>query len=133
MFKSNTMRAAAILMSVAAAPALALDMTADVMLGAAPEDMTIMKMVEGSAFVGNEVRTKDQVVIGLVDAVYEDGEKGPMVLIAIKSDIAAQSSVKTFTLPLADDMVSDGSLTLAWTEAELFVALSDQLKPAGSN
>jgi hypothetical protein len=56
-----------------------------------------------------------------------------MVLIAIKSDIAAQSSVKTFTLPLADDMVSDGSLTLAWTEAELFVALSDQLKPAGSN
>ena len=133
MFNTNSMRAAAVLLSFAAAPAFALDMAADIMLGASPEDMTTMKMVEGSAFVGNEVRTKDQEVIGLVDAVYDAGDKGMMALIAIKSDIAAQSSVKTFTVPLGSDMVSDGALTLAWTQAELFTALSEQLKPAASN
>ncbi len=133
MFKTHSMCAAALAMSLVAAPAMALDITTDVMLGATPEDMTTMKMVEGSAFVGNEVRTKDQAVIGLVDAVFDGGDKGPMALISIKSDISAQSSVKSFTVPLTADMVSDGSLTLGWTQAELFTALSEQLKPVGSN
>ncbi len=128
MFKNKSILAAAFIVSLTAAPVVALEMSADAMLGAAPEDMTIVKMMDDSAFKGNEVRTKDQVVIGLVDAVYDGGDGVPMALISLKSDIASKSSVKTFTVPLATDMVADGSLTLGWTETELFTALSSQLE-----
>lgn len=127
MFEPKTWLAAVTFAALAATPVLAVDMSADVALGAAPQDMTTVKAVEDSAFVGNEVRTKDQIVIGLVDAVYEGPDGAPMAVVALKSDIAAQSPVKTFTVPLASDMTADGSLTLAWTQGELFAALSSNL------
>lgn len=132
MFKSKSLLAACAIAALLSTPALAIEMSADAMLGAAPEDMTVIKMIENSAFVGNAVFTKDQISIGLVDAVYDGGDKGPMALISLKSDIAAKSSVKTFTIPLGADMVADGALTLGWTEAELFTALSSELVPAGN-
>lgn len=130
MSKTRTLFAAATIASLLAAPVLALDVTADAMLGAAPEDMTTVKMMEDSAFIGNEVRTKDQVVIGQVEGVYEGADGFMMVLITINSDIAAKSSVKSFTIPLASDTSADGSLTLGWTETELYTALSSGLEPA---
>ncbi|WP_309666186.1 hypothetical protein [Tabrizicola sp.] len=116
--------------SLIAAPALAVDLSADAMLGSSPEDMTTVKMLEDSAFIGNEVRTKDQIVIGQVEGVYEDADGALIVIVTINGDIASKSSVKSFTVPMPKDMVADGSLTLGWTEAELFVALSSQLEPA---
>lgn len=133
MFKIKSVFAAAVIASLISAPVLALELSADAMLGASPEDMTTVKMIEDSAFIGNEVRTKDQVVVGLVDAVMDAGDKGAFALIALKSDIASKSSVKTFTVPLVADMTADGSLTLNFTEAELFVALSGQLQPMTGN
>lgn len=132
MFNTKSILAATFIAAMISAPALAIEVAADAMLGASPEDMTTVKMIEDSAFIGNEVRTKDQIVIGLVDGVFESADKGSFALVAIKSDIAAQSSVKTFTVPLSADMVSDGALTLAFTEAELFVALSGDLAPASN-
>ena len=102
---------------------------ADAMLAAAPEDMTVMKMMEDSAFKGNEVRTKDQIVIGLVEGVFESNAGYPVVQVTLNADVASQSSIKTFTVPLTKDDVADGSLTPGWTEAELFVALGHTLMP----
>ena len=133
MSKIKSILAAAAIASLVSAPALALDLSVDAMLGASPEDMSTVKMIEDSAFIGNEVRTKDQVVVGLVEAVMDGGEKGSYALVALKSDIASKSSVKTFTVPLMADMTADGSLTLGFTEAELFVALSGQLEPTTGN
>ena len=132
MFNSKITLAAAAIAALISAPALAIELSADAMIGAAPEDMTVVKMMEDSAFIGNEVVTKDQMVVGLVEAVFDGGDKGPMALISLKSDFAAKSSIKTFTVPLAADMVADGALTLAWTEAELIVALSGQLEPVAN-
>ena len=50
---------AAATIALFAAPVLAVDMPADAMLGATPSDMTTITMMEDSAFMGNEVRTKD--------------------------------------------------------------------------
>jgi len=133
MSKIKSILAAAAIASLVSAPALALDLSVDAMLGASPEDMSTVKMIEDSAFIGNEVRTKDQIVVGLVEAVMDGGEKGSYALVALKSDIASKSSVKTFTVPLMADMTADGSLTLGFTEAELFVALSGQLEPMTGN
>ncbi|WP_431299749.1 hypothetical protein [Tabrizicola sp. BL-A-41-H6] len=132
MFKTKSLLAAASIASLIAAPALALEVSADATLGAAPEDMTTVKMVEGSAFVGNEVRTKDQIVIGQVDGVYEGTAGEQVVMITLNSDVAAKSSVKSFTVPLASDMTADGSLTLGWTESELFTSLSGNLDAAST-
>ncbi len=129
----KTMFEAATFASLIAAPAFALEITADAMLGAAPEDMTTITMMEDSAFVGNEVRTKDQVVIGLVKGVYMSDDNTPMALVALNSDIGAKSSVKDFTLSLPVDQNADGALTLAWTESDLFIALSGNLEGAASN
>ena len=133
MSKIKSILAAAAIASLVSAPALALDLSVDAMLGASPEDMSTVKMIEDSAFIGNEVRTKDQIVVGLVEAVMDGGEKGSYALVALKSDISSKSSVKTFTVPLMADMTADGSLTLNFTEAELFVALSGQLEPMTGN
>ena len=130
MSKTKNFLAAATIASLLAAPVLALDVAADAMLGATPEDMTTVKMMEDSAFMGNEVRTKDQVVIGQVAGVYEGVDGAQMVLITINSDIASKSSVQSFTVPLSSDTTADGSLTLGWTEADLYIALSSQLVPA---
>ncbi len=130
MLKSKFFLAVATAASLIAAPALAVDLSADAMLGSSPEDMTTVKMLEDSAFIGNEVRTKDQIVIGQVEGVYEDADGALIVIVTINGDIASKSSVKSFTVPMPKDMVADGSLTLGWTEAELFVALSSQLEPA---
>jgi hypothetical protein len=132
MSKTQSLFLAAAVASLIAAPVLAMELTTDAKLGAAPEDMSTVTMMEDSAFKGNEVRTKDQVVIGLVEGVYQGADGAPVALIAINSDIAAKSSVKTFTLPLPADATADGSLTLGWTEAELFTALSGQLEPASN-
>ncbi len=115
-----------------ASPVLAMDLTADAMLGATPEDMTTVKMVEDSEFVGNEVRTKDQIVIGLVKGVMLDAAGAQTVLVELSSDIAAKSSVKSFTVAVPPDMTADGSLTLGWNEEELFKALSSNLSATSS-
>ena len=133
MSKTRTILAAVSIASLLAAPVLALDVAADAMIGAAPEDMTTVKMMEDSAFIGNEVRTKDQVVIGLVEGVYMGADDTPMALITLNSDIGAKSSVKSFTVPLAVDMNADGALTLGWTESDLFIALSGNLEGAATN
>jgi hypothetical protein len=132
MFKSKSILAAAALASLIGAPVLALDMGADIMLGAAPADMTVIRMIEDSAFIGNEVATSDQKVIGQVQGVYEAADGTPMALIALNSDIGAKSSVKSFTVPLKADMVADGALTLAWNETDLFKALSGNLEPSSN-
>jgi hypothetical protein len=128
MFTLKSLSVATVIATLAAAPAFALEVGADAMLGAAPEDMSTVRMVEDSAFMGNEVRTKDQIVIGQVDGVYEGPAGEQVVVITLNSDVAAKSSVKTFTVPLGSDMTADGSLTLGWTEAELFPALSSNLE-----
>lgn len=116
-----------------ATPIFALDVPVDVKLGAMPEDMTTLKMVEDSAFKGNEVRTKDQIVVGKVDGVTMDAKGNMLVVITLSGDISAKSSVKTFSVPLAKDTTSDGSLTLGWNETELFAALSGNLEPMGAS
>ncbi len=129
MFKSTNLLAAAAVAALATAPAFALGLSAEAALGASPEDMTTVQVIEDSAFVGNEVRTKDQIVIGQVEAVYEGADGAPTAVVTLNSDIAAQSSVKSFTVPLTADSAADGSLTLGWTEGELFAALSGNLTP----
>jgi hypothetical protein len=128
MSNTKSFLVAATIAALVAAPVAALDMSADAKLGSAPADMTTVKMMEDSAFVGNEVKTKDQINIGLVEGVYENADGSQSILITLASDIAAKSSVKSFTVPLTSDMTADGSLTLGWTEAELFTALSSQLE-----
>lgn len=130
MMNSKSFALAAAFAAMLAAPGNAVEVSADARLAGAPEDMTIIKMIEDSAFKGNEVMTKDAKKIGLVDGVYNAADGSLVVLIALDSDIASKSSVKTFTVPLPADMVADGSLTLGWTEADLFKALSSNLEPA---
>ena len=129
MFKIKSVLAATSIAAFLAAPALALDLGTDVMIGATPEDMTTVKAVEDSAFVGNEVRTKDQIVVGQVEAVYEGSDGAPVAVVTLNSDFGAKSSVKSFTVPLGADMTSDGSLILGWTESELIAAVSANIDP----
>ena len=129
MFKIKSVLAATSLAAFLAAPALALDLGTDVMIGATPEDMTTVKAVEDSAFVGNEVRTKDQIVVGQVESVYEGSDGAPVAVVTLNSDFGAKSSVKSFTVPLGGDMTADGSLTLGWTETELITAISANIDP----
>ena len=129
MSKTKSLLIAATLASFLAAPVLAVEISADAMLAGAPEDMSKMKMLDDSAFKGNEVRTKDQIVIGLVDGVMEAKDGSTVVLITLNSDVGAKSSVKSFTVPLPKDTTADGSLTLGWNEADLFKALSSNLVP----
>ena len=126
MFNPKTLTASAALFALVAMPALALELSADAKLGASPEDMTTVTVMSDSAFVGNEVRTKDQIVIGQVESVY-DSEGAPVAVVTLNSDFGAKSSVKSFTVPLASDMTADGSLTLGWTEAELIAAISSNI------
>jgi hypothetical protein len=120
---------AATLGAAIASPVLAIEIGADAKLAGAPADMTTMKMVEDSAFKGNEVRTLDQIVIGQVDGVMMGADGSTVVLIALNGDIASKSSVKTFTVPVPADTTADGSVTLGWTEADLFKALDSGLEP----
>jgi hypothetical protein len=129
MFKAKSLLAATSFAALVAAPALALDLSSDVVIGAAPEDMTTVTVVEGSTFVGNEVRTKDQIVIGQVDNVYQGSDGSPVAVVTLNSDFGSKSSVKSFTVPLAADMTADGSLTLGWTESELIAAISSNIDP----
>jgi hypothetical protein len=133
MFKIKSVLVAATVASFIAVPVFALDMGADIMIGASPEDTTTLKMMEDSAFIGNEVATKDQVVIGQVKGVYENADGIPVALIALNSDIASKSSVKSFTVPLPVDVSADGALTLGWTESDLFIALSGNLETTTNN
>lgn len=128
MFHPKSLAAPAALVALIALPALALDLSADIKLGAAPEDMTKVTVMTDSAFVGNEVRTKDQLVIGQVESVYE-ADGGPVALVTLNSDFGAKSSVKSFTVPLGTDTTADGALTLGWTEAELIAAISSNIEP----
>lgn len=121
--------ASAALAALLAAPAVALDISTDAMLGATPDDMTKVKVIEDSAFVGNEVRTKDQINIGLVESVYEGSDGGPVAVVALNTDIGAKSSVKSFSIPLDADSTADGALTLGWTEAELIIAIGAMTVP----
>jgi Na+/H+-dicarboxylate symporter len=127
MFNPKPLLASAAIAALLAAPALALDLSTDISIGAMPDDMTTMKAVEGSAFVGNEVRTKDQIVIGQVENVYEGSDGMPVAVITLNSDFGAKSSVKSFTVPLGMDTAADGSLTLGWTETELIAAISGNI------
>jgi hypothetical protein len=133
MTKFRTLLISTILCSAFVSPVLAMELGTDVMLGAAPEDMTTVKMVEDSGFVGNEVRTKDQIVIGTVKGVQLDAAGMQTVFVELSSDIAAKSSVKMFSVLVPKDMTADGSVTLGWNEAELFKALSGNLEPAGAS
>lgn len=128
MTKNKSLLAATAIAALLAGPVLAVEVSTDAMLGAAPEDMTTVTLMEDSAFIGNEVRTKDQVVIGQVESVFAGANGEPTLVIAFNNDISAGSSVKAFTVPLTVDAVADGSLTLGWTEAELITALSSNLK-----
>lgn len=130
MLKFKPLVAPVAIAALMASPVLAVDLSADAMLGAAPEDMTTVKAMEDSAFVGNEVRTKDQIVIGQIETVYE-GTDGPVAVVTLNSDFGAKSSVKSFTVALGSDMTADGSLTLAWNELELITAISSNIEPTG--
>lgn len=130
MLTYKTLLAPAAIAALMASPVLALDLSADAMLGAAPEDMSTVKAMDDSAFVGNEVRTKDQIVIGQVESVYE-GTDGPVAIVTLNSDFGAKSSVKSFTVPLGTDTAADGALTLGWNELELIAAISSNIDPTG--
>jgi hypothetical protein len=129
MFNIKSVLATTAIAALIAGPALALEISVDAQLGAAPEDMTTVTPVEDSAFVGNEVRTKDQIVIGQVESVYQGTDGAPVAVITLNSDFGAKSSVKSFTVPLGADTAADGSLTLGWTEAELIAAISSNIDP----
>ncbi len=125
-----------VLLSAAAAamigsPILAMELSADAMLGATPEDMTVVKMAEDSGFINNEVVTKDQKVVGLVKGVEIGADGAQRIFVELASDVAAKSSVKSFTVTVPRDTTADGALTLAWTEQELFKALSSNLEASG--
>jgi hypothetical protein len=128
MFNPKSLAAPVAVLAMVALPALALDLSADIKLGATPEDMTKVAVMTDSAFVGNEVRTKDQIVIGQVESVYE-ADGGPVALVTLNSDFGSKSSVKSFTVPLGTDTTADGALTLGWTEAELIAAISSNIEP----
>lgn len=128
MFNSKPLLASVALAVLVGAPAFALDLSSDITIGATPEDMTTVTVMSDSAFVGNEVRTKDQIVIGQIESVYE-ADGGPVAVVTLNSDFGAKSSVKSFTVPLAGDMTADGSLTLGWTESELIAAISSNIDP----
>jgi hypothetical protein len=127
MFKTRSLIAPSVMAALLAVPAVALELSVDAQLGAAPEDMATVSVMSDSAFVGNEVRTKDQIVIGQVETVYQGSDGGPVAVVTLNSDFGAKSSVKSFTVPLATDMSADGSLTLGWTEAELIAAISSNI------
>ncbi|WP_374426860.1 hypothetical protein [Tabrizicola sp.] len=129
MFNSKTLAASVALAALTAIPAIAVELSADAKLGATPEDMTTVTVMGDSAFVGNEVRTKDQIVIGQVESVYDGGDGAPVAVVTLNSDFGAKSSVKSFTVPLGSDVTADGSLTLGWTEAELIAAISSNIEP----
>lgn len=129
MFNVKSLLVATSIAALAAGPVVALDLSSDVVMGAAPEDMTTVTVVEGSSFVGNEVRTTDQIVIGQIESVYQGNDGGQVAVVTLNSDFGAKSSVKSFTVPLASDMTADGSLTLGWTEAELIAAISSNIDP----
>ena len=133
MFKIKSVLAATSIAAFLAAPALALDLGSDVMIGATPEDMTTVKAVEDSAFVGNEVRTKDQIVVGQVESVYEGSDGAPVAVVTLNTEFGSKSSVKSFAVPLGSDTTADGSLTLGWTEGELITALSGNLDAVGQD
>jgi hypothetical protein len=135
MFNRKSLLAPVVLAALIASPALAVDLSADAKIGASPDDMTTVKVMDDSAFVGNEVRTKDQIVIGQVESVYE-GTDGPVAIVTLNSDFGSKSSVKSFTVPLGSDTAADGALTLGWTESELIAAISsniDATAPATDN
>ena len=69
----------------------------------------------------------------MVDGVFAGADGAPVVMITLNSDVGAKSSVKSFTVPLTSDMTADGSLTLGWTEVELFTALSGNLNDQTSD
>lgn len=127
MFNPKALLAPAALAALLANPAFAVELAADAQLGATPDDMTTVKPMQDSAFVGNEVRTKDQIVIGQVETVYEGSDGAPVAVVTLNSDFGAKSSVKSFTVPLGTDMTADGSLTLGWTESELIAAISSNI------
>lgn len=129
MFNPKTLAASAALAALTAIPAAALELSADAKLGATPEDMSTVTVMSDSTFVGNEVRTKDQIVIGQVESVYDGGDGAPVAVVTLNSDFGAKSSVKSFTVPLGSDTTADGSLTLGWTEAELIAAISSNIDP----
>ena len=129
MFNPKTLAASAALAALTAIPAAALELSADAKLGATPEDMSTVTVMSDSTFVGNEVRTKDQIVIGQVESVYDGGDGAPVAVVTLNSDFGAKSSVKSFTVPLGSDTTADGSLTLGWTEAELIAAISSHIDP----
>ena len=133
MFNPKTLAASAALAALTAIPALAVELSADAKLAATPEDMTTVTVMTDSAFVGNEVRTKDQIVIGQVESVYDGGDGAPMAVVTLNSDFGSKSSVKSFTVPLGTDMTADGSLTLGWTESELIAAISSNIDPTSSS
>lgn len=130
MLKSRTLLVPAAIAALIASPVLALDLGVDAKIGATPEDMTTVKAMDDSGFVGNEVRTKDQIVIGQVETVYE-GDAAPVAVVTLNSDFGAKSSVKSFTIPLGADTAADGALTLGWTEAELIAAISSNIEATG--
>ena len=121
--------------SLIALPVLAIDLAAD-----AAHGLTVsMPMAEGTVsvaetmradnpFIGNEVRTKDQIVIGTVDRVSVDENGVQKIYVVLSSDTFSQTEIKEFSVLVPKDITSDGSVTLGWNESELLIALGDQMK-----
>ena len=79
--------------------------------------------MEDSKFVGNQVFTKDQVLIGSVEKVGMMDTGMQKIWIVLNSDIGSTATFKAFTVRVPKDTTADGALTLGFTQAELFKEL----------
>ena len=79
--------------------------------------------MEDSKFVGNQVFTKDQVLIGHVEKVGRMDTGMQKIWIVLNSDVGSKATFKAFTVRAPKDITADGALTLGFTRAELFKEL----------
>ena len=79
--------------------------------------------MEDSKFVGNQVFTKDQVLIGSVEKVGRMDTGMQKIWIVLNSDVGSKATFKAFTVRVPEDTTADGALTLGFTRAELFKEL----------
>lgn len=139
----RTLMISTVVAGFAASPLLALDLKIDADSAMAVDNTTLLvdksstskastdaemavEMVtpmEDSKFVGNQVFTKDQILIGHVDKVGMMDTGMQKIWIVLNSDVGSTATFKAFTVRVPKDVTADGALTLGFTQAELFKEL----------
>ena len=150
MTRLHTLLTTAALIGFAALPAAALDLNAkttlllglgnhDGKIGAAVKDKIQADIKDGglddgsgdgvidvsSKFVGNPVMTKDGVLVGHIEKVFVSttGENRIWVVVDRPNDL----KVDHFIIVIDPRTEADGTVNLAWTQAELNAAIQAQI------